>query len=60
MNQSFVQIQEDCLKVRVLLGQFEFLSGVRNLDAFAPTQNLDVLVEVLPVKVHQISRLVLL
>ena len=60
MDERLVKVYKDSLKPRVFPGQIELFLMVANFDAFAPAEHFDLLVEMLAVQTHKISRLVLL
>ena len=60
MDKSLVQVQEYSLEGRVAPAQLQLFARVGDLDMPAPTQDFDVLIEVLSIQTHQVGRLVLL
>jgi hypothetical protein len=59
VDECLVEVEEDGLEVWVLPVEFDFLFGLRDLDGPAHAEHFHALVEVLPVKVHEVGGFVL-
>lgn len=58
MDQCFIHIQEDSLEVGVLLAEFDLFARGGYFECFSEPKDLDTLVEMLPVQIHEVGRLV--
>jgi len=59
VNKSLVEVEEDCLEVRVLPGKLIVLARVCNFYVFSEAKYFNLLIKVLPVQVHEVGCLVL-
>lgn len=58
MDEGLIEVEEDGFEVGVLAGELDVLAGIGDFDAFAKTEHLYLLIEMLSVKVHHIAGLV--
>lgn len=59
VDKGLIQVEEDSFEGWILFGQLDLLFGVWHFDGAAHSQDFNALIEVLPVKVHQVGGFVL-